>query len=240
MSTITYIRHGQASLFKADYDNLSELGWQQTELLGKHIADNNIQVDKIFLGPLKRHKQTLEGICKGLKSKGKSIPAETVMIEGLREHKLPEILRAVTPVLIETNEEVKALASVPINSERDKIKAHFRLFEKVFLMWAKGEIDDLYTGYHTFKEFRNTASEALEQIKSDTKKGESVIVVTSGGLVGASVGDVLELPTKKMCEVSWEVFNASMTSYKLTKNNFRLVSFNAIPHLVDQKMITLV
>lgn len=240
MSTITYIRHGQASLFTADYDNLSEVGWQQAELLGNYMADHNFQIDKIFLGPLKRHKQTLEGIRKGLAAKGKTIPTETVTLEGLKEHKLPEILRAVTPMLIDTNDEIKALASVDTSTKTAKIKAHFRIFEKVFLMWANGEIDDLYTGYHTFKEFRSEANAALEQIKSETKKGESVISVTSGGVVGASVGDTLELPIKNMCEVSWEVFNASMTSYKLTKNNFRLTSFNAIPHLADPKMITLV
>lgn len=239
MSTITYIRHGQASLFKKDYDNLSELGWQQAELLGRYMAEQSIQVDKIFVGPLKRHAQTLEGIRKGFDGRG-ILPIGAQVIEGLREHKLPEILRAVTPTLIETNEEIKAIATRSTPTEKEKIKAHFRLFEKVFLMWAKEEIDDLYAGYHTFKEFRATANAALEEIKSETKKGESVIVVTSGGPVGASVGDTLLLPIKKMCEVSWEVYNASMTSYKLTKNNFRLISFNAIPHLTDPQLRTLV
>lgn len=239
MSTITYIRHGQASLFKEDYDNLSELGWQQAELLGQYMAEHNFQVDQIFVGPLKRHAQTLEGIRKGFASKG-TLPTNPVILEGLKEHKLPEILRAVKPALIETNEEIKAMAAVSTPTEKEKIKEHFRMFEKVFLMWANEEIDDLYSGYHTFKEFRATALAALEKIKSETKKGESTIVVTSGGPVGASVGDTLLLSIKKMCEISWEVYNASMTSYKLTKNNFRLTEFNAIPHLTDPQMRTLV
>jgi len=96
VSTITYIRHGQASLFSADYDNLSETGWQQAELLGNYFADQDHQIDKIFLGPLKRHRQTLEGIQKGMVAKGKALNLEPILLEGLKEHKLPEILRLVT------------------------------------------------------------------------------------------------------------------------------------------------
>lgn len=240
MSTITYIRHGQASLFSADYDNLSETGWQQAKLLGNYFAEHHHQVDKIFLGPLKRHRQTLEGIQKGMAAKGKSLDLEPTLLEGLKEHKLPEILRLVTPQLIESNAEIKEIAKQPTPTALEKKKVHFRLFEKVFLMWANGELEGLYNGYHSFKEFRAEANDALEQIKKETKKGESVIAVTSGGPVGATVGDTLDLPIKKMCEVSWEVLNSSFTTYKLTKNNFRLIGFNATPHLVDSKLRTLV
>jgi len=240
VSTITYIRHGQASLFADNYDNLSETGWQQAELLGNYFAEQDFQIDKIFLGPLKRHRQTLEGIHKGMAAKGKGINLEPILHEGLKEHKLPEILRHVTPALIQTNEEIQAIAKQPTPTELEKKKVHFRLFEKVFLMWANGEIEGLYNGYHSFPEFRAEANAALEDIKKNTHKGESVIVVTSGGPVGATVADTLELPIKKMCEVSWEVINSSFTTYKLTKNNFRLIGFNATPHLEDPKLRTLV
>jgi len=240
VSTITYIRHGQASLFSKDYDNLSETGWKQAELLGNYFAEQDHQIDKIFLGPLKRHRQTLEGIKKGMVAKGKSLELEPTLLEGLKEHKLPEILRLVTPKLIESNEEIKEISEQPTPTALEKKKVHFRLFEKVFLMWAEGKIEGMYSGYHSYKEFREEANGALEKIKSNTTKGESVIAVTSGGPVGATVGDTLDLPIKKMCEISWEVINSSFTTYKLTKNNFRLIGFNATPHLLDPKLRTLV
>ena len=240
MSTITYIRHGQASLFSDDYYNLSETGWHQAELLGNYFAEQDVQIDKIFLGPLKRHRQTLEGIQKGMTAKGRTLNLEPVILEGLKEHKLPEILRLVTPKLIASNEEIKEISKQPTPTALEKKKVHFRLFEKVFLMWANGEIDNLYEGYHSFKEFRAEANGALEHIKSNTNKGESVIAVTSGGPVGATVGETLQLPIKKLCEVSWEVINSSFTTYKLTKKNFRLIGFNATPHLEDPKLRTLV
>lgn len=240
MSTITYIRHGQASLFSADYDNLSETGWQQAQLLGNYFADQDFRVDKVFLGPLKRHKQTLEGIKKGMAERGKALEIAPTILEGLKEHKLPEILRHVTPQLIETNKDIQEIAKQPTPTALEKKKVHFRLFEKVFLMWANGEIEGLYNGFHSFKEFREEARGALEHIKVNTNKGDSVIAVTSGGPVGATVGDTLDLGIKKMCEVSWEVINSSFTTYKLTKNNFRLIGFNATPHLEDPKLRTLV
>ena len=59
MGTLLLIRHGQASYGEADYDRLSTRGHEQAKALGRFLATQ--RVDHVFVGPLRRHQQTLAG-----------------------------------------------------------------------------------------------------------------------------------------------------------------------------------
>ena len=72
MAKIYLVRHGQASFGAADYDQLSPLGAQQCELLGQHWRAMGLRFDAVWMGSLKRHRQSMEAIAAGL---GKS-PAD--------------------------------------------------------------------------------------------------------------------------------------------------------------------
>jgi broad specificity phosphatase PhoE len=67
MPAIYLIRHGQASFGKADYDQLSERGIQQAQLLGKFWR-SCASVDRLYLGDLLRHSQTAEHFLGGYKA----------------------------------------------------------------------------------------------------------------------------------------------------------------------------
>ena len=62
MGKIYFVRHGQASIFSDNYDQLSPTGYQQASELGRYFVAENIHFDHAYLGPLLRHEQTLEGI----------------------------------------------------------------------------------------------------------------------------------------------------------------------------------
>ena len=47
MSLLTLVRHGQASFFQEDYDQLSPLGEQQARLLGEHWVRQGVRFDEI-------------------------------------------------------------------------------------------------------------------------------------------------------------------------------------------------
>ncbi len=57
MGTLLLIRHGQASYGEADYDRLSTRGQRAGAALGRFLA--SARVDHVFVGPLRRHQQTL-------------------------------------------------------------------------------------------------------------------------------------------------------------------------------------
>ncbi|MFL6649185.1 MAG: histidine phosphatase family protein, partial [Sulfurifustaceae bacterium] len=60
MGAIYLIRHGQASFGKAEYDELSELGAEQSRLLGDVLRQRLSKVDNVFCGTQQRHRQTAD------------------------------------------------------------------------------------------------------------------------------------------------------------------------------------
>ena len=64
MSEIYFIRHGQASFGSENYDNLSELGHQQSKILGNYLKETGVEFDRVVTGTLNRQQQTCENIIK--------------------------------------------------------------------------------------------------------------------------------------------------------------------------------
>src|SRR5690348_12748107 len=58
MAVLYLIRHGQASFGLKDYDKLSELGEQQSRVLGESLRDRVPAIDLVVSGAMERHKQT--------------------------------------------------------------------------------------------------------------------------------------------------------------------------------------
>lgn len=58
MSVLYLIRHGQASVHEQDYDQLSPLGEQQAEVLGKSLQMRTQGAQQVVLGAMRRHQQT--------------------------------------------------------------------------------------------------------------------------------------------------------------------------------------
>ena len=48
MGRLVVVRHGQASLMKADYDELSPRGREQATALGEHLAAQGWSFDAVF------------------------------------------------------------------------------------------------------------------------------------------------------------------------------------------------
>ena len=65
MGTLYLVRHGQASFGAEDYDQLSDLGRQQSRQLGAYLQSRGLAFERVLTGSLRRHAQTLEGICEG-------------------------------------------------------------------------------------------------------------------------------------------------------------------------------
>jgi broad specificity phosphatase PhoE len=64
MSEIILVRHGQANskaTSEAEYDRLSDLGWQQARWLGDHLRATNSHFDRVVAGDMRRHLETAEG-----------------------------------------------------------------------------------------------------------------------------------------------------------------------------------
>src|SRR5258708_16487031 len=60
MSTLTLVRHAQATPFDTITDRLSPLGEEQSRRLGEYWRDRGVIHDDVYTGTLQRHLRTAE------------------------------------------------------------------------------------------------------------------------------------------------------------------------------------
>ena len=96
MSVLTLVRHGQASLFADNYDELSALGREQARLLGEFWVRRQIDFDEVYCGPRARQRQTAEIVGSACTRAGRTWPEPVVLAE-LDEYDLGSLLHTLAP-----------------------------------------------------------------------------------------------------------------------------------------------
>lgn len=205
MGEVYFIRHGQASFGAANYDNLSELGHQQSDWLGAHLAQDNRPFDRIISGDLTRHKQTLAGILKHVDHEDFS-----------EDPRLNEM----SYFVMERAYAAQTGASMP-NTPRELEK----YFTKVMAAWEKGLIQNEPESYQDFSDRIITA------FQDAAEHGKRVLIVSSGGPVAILMRHVLALNISAMTDIILGTHNASITRFSVFPDSVRLNQFNAVPHL---------
>jgi len=236
MGKIIYIRHGQASVFSDNYDQLSAMGEQQAIELGKYLKKEGVHIDNLYTGPLKRHHQTTHGLLKGLGQK-----ISPLEMEGLREHQGFSALKKLMPSLVQSDEQIKELANLPWEGKADRIKHHMRVFENFSMRWAHGEFDAMISGeFQSWSEFEGAASMAYREIHQETLSGMTSVVVTSGGPKSVACGKALGLSLDKIVRTSWVIYNCSVTEFLSNGDRLTLSTFNNVSYFADKSFRTLV
>lgn len=237
MIKITMIRHGQASILSDNYDQLSDLGKEQAELLGEYLASNNIHFDRVIMGPLFRHQQTTEGIQKGYLTRNMSFP-EIETMEAFREHQGPAVVRALAPKLVEEGDKrAIEIANMPMDTRNDKIRQHLRMFEYITKKWVTGIYDDVASDYQTWAAFTDKVLNGINDIVASSKN-QHIAVVSSGGPVSVLVGQVLGMSQEKIMEMNWMIENASFSEVHISSKRRSLRNFNCHNHITDPNKIT--
>jgi broad specificity phosphatase PhoE len=237
MGVMTLVRHGQASLFADNYDELSSLGREQARLLGEFWVRRQIAFDAVYCGPRARHKQTAEIVGSTCTRAGRTWP-EPVELAELDEYDLGNILHTLAPKLAREDPAFAELLARYRQAEAGPDRErHFRkVFEALSLHW----VTTLHpvAGVEGFPAFRDRVERGLQRIMDAERSGRRVVVFTSGGVIGASVRLALAAPDRTALEVNWRVRNCSLTEFVFSKGRFTLDSFNALPHLENPALWT--
>ena len=238
MSKIFLIRHGQASFLEDDYDNLSNKGIEQSEALGTYFLDNEIHFDKIYIGNLKRHRQTYEAYSKAFIGNSIEMP-EPVFLEELNEHMALDAFKLAYDDFITTNKNANALF------EEIKYKPHLQqsnyiqIFGLFFSEFVSGKYPLNGHAVQSWFDFRIQAKKGIATILDNTNSGETVGVFTSGGTKSSIIGDSLDLADQKISELNLAIRNTSFSQLYFSKNKLNILSINEIPHLIKE-LITFV
>src|SRR5689334_17181057 len=144
MSTLTLIRHGQASFFDANYDQLSALGERQMRLLGEYWARRGSEFDEIFTGPRVRQRRSAELAVAACRAEGKSCP-EPVVLEELDEYDLRNLIHKLAPEFARMNAAFAQSIERHLSSNEEARLAHFQgMFEPLLHHWQSitaGEVN---------------------------------------------------------------------------------------------------
>ena len=210
MGYLYLVRHGQASLGAADYDQLSPLGEQQSLRLGEHWRTQGIAFDAVITGSLKRHAQTLAGIQQGIGTKH-----EALVWPGLNEYDGEAIIRAIQP-----GDLVK-----PTTPEG--YKQYFRLLRDGLAQWMAGVVSP--QGMPTYTEFVQGVVSALDHVRQQHQG--HVLLVSSGGPIATAVAQVLRTSPETSIELNMRMRNSAVTEFSFSPKRHSLVSFNSLPHL---------
>jgi broad specificity phosphatase PhoE len=237
MSVLTLVRHAQASLFAANYDELSVLGRTQARLLGEFWARRGVEFDEVYCGPRERHRQTAEIAGAALTQAGRCWP-EPVELAELDEYDLVSLLRDLAPVLARADPAFAELQDRYRQDEGgpDRKRSFQKLFEALTMHWATSP--EPVAGVEAFAAFRERVARGLRQVTEGHASGRRIALFTSGGFIGTAVRLALGAPDRMALELSWRVRNGALTEFVFTAGRITLDGFNALPHLEDPALWT--
>jgi len=239
MSTLYFIRHGQASFGQANYDKLSEMGELQSRLLGEYWIKWGVKIGAVYSGSLDRQIESAKAVAAVFAANGKAFPQIAVMKE-FDEYDTRHILTgSVSTVLAQNPDIAKLVREIAPNGAADLVndrKAFQRVFSRVMDLWVDDKLN--LPGMEKWKDFTARVNASISRVISEQSSGKTVAVFTSGGPISAAMQRGLGCADKTALELGWVIANGSITEFRYSKDKFSLFAFNSIPHLGEPRLIT--
>ncbi|WP_376695308.1 histidine phosphatase family protein [Wenzhouxiangella sp. EGI_FJ10305] len=222
------VRHGQASLGSEDYDRLSERGHRQAERVAERLSAALKERPSIWSGTLLRHRQTLAPLAPGEEETAR-------LTEDLNEFSTYGLVRAAVQ-----QAERLGLALPPRYQLLDPV-AHLDVllawFPQVMAAWQDETLKDAEIG--SWSAFRERVLRARGRWEACLRSGQSVIVVTSAGVISTIVAALGGCNLAWQRELAVSLYNASISELSLFEGAWRIDSCNCTRHLDADGLRTL-
>jgi broad specificity phosphatase PhoE len=229
---IYLVRHGQASFGKRDYDALSELGHEQSRVLGRALAARDIVPDVVIRGELRRHRETADGIAQGVADAGIDRPLPIEVDAGWDEFDFQHVVEVHKPMY--RSRAVLKADLVRSRAPREKFQ---KIFEDATERWTGGESDDDY--HEPFPAFTARIQAALLAAAARTPERGTAVVVTSGGPIGLAVSHLLAGDASLWSQLNKVAVNTSVTKVINGRSGLTLSSYNDHAHVEhDRRLLT--
>ena len=219
MSNLYVVRHGQASFFAENYDQLSLIGETQSRLLGEYWARRHVVFDEVFTGPCQRHGETARLAGEAYAAAGLPWP-QPVTLPGLDEYEAEAVLKQALPRLIEEHANIRHLheAMERAADRAEKLRTFQKLYEVVIDRWAHGELD--LPQVESWTAFCQRMHRALDQIVSRPGSRRQVAAFTSGGPVGVCMQRALGVTHRTTLQLAWMVRNGAFSEFIFSGERF--------------------
>ncbi|WP_281557036.1 histidine phosphatase family protein [Thalassomonas sp. RHCl1] len=233
MAALYLIRHGQASLGQADYDQLSDKGYQQAQLLGEHWRALAAP-DKCYCGQLLRHGQSADAFLSAYR--GKELPL--LKLPGFNEFDHQEVLARYNPGWQDYQ-----LMNADVAGHANPHAFLRQAFTQAMQRWMSGAYDDYR---QTWPQFKQACLDALQQViaressslaaeRSEAKAAETesknILVFTSGGPISVIIGHILGLGDQQALTISQQLTNTGVTKLLFSQGRLNIDYVNNYRHL---------
>jgi broad specificity phosphatase PhoE len=218
MSTIYFIRHGQASFGRGDYDRLSATGFRQAELLGDYLKRLGAAFETAWSGTLNRQRDTARVVLDRL-----GIAGEPRIEADLDEHDTRAIIASQWRHLTDRE---PGLAEDYERMFVDE-EAFKRVYRRTMLRWMAGRFSDPQV--EPYARFVDRVERITRRLMAS--EADNVLVFTSGGPISTVMRLALGLADEQALALTWRLRNASVSTFQGRPESLRLVVYNQVAHL---------
>jgi broad specificity phosphatase PhoE len=226
VGVLLLVRHGQASLGAANYDQLSELGHRQARATGTRLARADLVIDRVICGALARQRDTAEAVVAMMPDIAHGAGAGSPEFRPHIDDRLDEYdhvgVLAASPSGVSFEGAISAGANRLLQPALDEAIAR----------WATAE-----GGYG---ESHSAFIERVRAVMGDlTGAPGCTLAVTSGGVIAVACAQVLGLPADRWPVLARVIVNGSVTKIISGRTGTNLLTFNDYAHLeVDRSLVT--
>ena len=88
-----------------------------------------------------------------------------------------------------------------------------------------------FEGIESYEHVKKRVNSFVTEIIKNHGRGKNILLVSSGGIIGATVQMVLGFSDETTMQLTWQIVNTSMTHLRYNNKALVLASFNAYPHI---------
>jgi broad specificity phosphatase PhoE len=226
VGVLLLVRHGQASLGAANYDQLSELGHRQARATGIRLARADLVVDRVICGALARQRDTAVAVMAMMSDIAHGAGAEPPEFRPHIDDRLDEYDHA--GVLAADTSAVSFEGTISAESNRMLQPA----LDAAIARWAIAD-----TGYG--ESHSAFIDRVLAMVGDLTGAPGCTLAVTSGGVIAVACAQVLGLPADRWPMLARVMVNGSVTKIISGRTGTNLLTFNDHAHLEgDRSLVT--
>lgn len=223
LPSILLIRHAQASFGTADYDQLSDRGHAQTEALVTGLARRGIRADRVLSGGLRRQRDTAAPLAA-------AAGVELEIDERWDEYTDRDILSHHSDV-------AAGLEQHPGDAQLSS-REFQEILNRALRAWVAAGEDG--AADETWPHFHSRITGALADLAGGLGKGQTALVVSSGGVIAGLSATLMGLPPEALVAFNHVSINTGITKLVVGRGGTTLVSANDHAHLeeADPELVT--
>ena len=223
MPTLYFVRHGQASFGKEDYDQLSDLGYEQARVTGQYLSKFT-QPTVFVSGTLKRQRQTLKQLKLGF-SHDVVANAQFLELEAFNEFDHRNILEVVYPDIREKHKDMlENLLTSKVAFDNFQI-----MYKAALQKWVNNDGDFK----ESFHQFNQRICDGFVNVMSTANDQQDIVLVSSAGPISTCMQHGCDISAEAafwMCE---QMVNTGVSAIKKHEGQAAKLSFfNSFQHLI--------